>query len=58
MKHIAAPLARGVQGPNVVDLQSALKLFLEHRMLLPQGDATGQELFVAIEREIDARVYG
>ncbi|WP_448544495.1 neuraminidase-like domain-containing protein [Roseiflexus sp.] len=57
MNKITFPLKRQMQGPQVADLQDALKLLLERGLILGQAEGTRRELLAALRPERDRQTY-
>jgi hypothetical protein len=58
MNKITFPLTVDMQGPQVADLQAALQLFLDRRVILGDDDARRQEFVQYLQRDRANQVYG
>lgn len=58
MQRIIAPLQSGDRGPTVANLQDALQLFLDRRLLLANDEGARQELSTLLRRERAEQSYG
>src|SRR5262249_26232980 len=58
MNKITFPLEIGRQGAAVGDLQEALFLLLERRVIMPDDEAMRRQLFADLLHERDAQTYG
>ena len=58
MKTITFPLRLQMKRPQVGDLQDALQLLLERRLLLSNNDATRRELSETLENERTEQRFG
>jgi peptidoglycan hydrolase-like protein with peptidoglycan-binding domain len=58
MNKITFPLKRQMRGPQVADLQDALKLLLERGLLFADDEGARRELLPALQRERAEQLYG
>jgi hypothetical protein len=58
MQRIIAPLQLGDRGPTVANLQDALQLFLDRRVLLANNEGGRQELSAGLRPERADQTYG
>jgi|GEM_PF-6646994 len=58
MNKITFPLKRRMQGPPVADLQDALQVCLDRRVLLHNDEGARRELAAALSRERPEQTYG
>lgn len=58
MKKITFPLKQRMQGEAVADLQDALQLLLDRRVLLANDEAARRQLMAGLQRERVGQTYG
>jgi Salmonella virulence plasmid 28.1kDa A protein len=57
MQRIIAPIQAGDRGSDVANLQDALQLFLNRRLLLANDEGTRQDLFPVLRQEREEQSY-